>query len=383
MSARPFRVAFISTHPPRECGIATFTADLCQALESAVELRMECLSVAMNDLEEGYPYPQRVVCTIKDDVVEDYQRAAEFLNSSGVDLVCLQHEYWIFAGPVGRNILALIERLQVPLVTTLHTVFETPEPELREVVVAIAEMSRRVVVLCRRAVCLLTQGYGIPSAKIAHVPHGVPSFSLENASDRKAKLGLEANKVILTFGLLVQAKGVEYMIDALPTLVSRHPDALYLVVGRTHPGLIRFEGEAYREKISRRIDELGITANVRLVDKFIDLDELGDLLVATDVFVTPYTSKTQISSGALTYAMGAGRATVSTPYWYAEEMLSDGRGVLVPFKNSAALGDAVSTLLADDGYRSLIGCRSRAFTRSMIWSEVASQYATIFRTAAI
>ncbi len=306
----------------------------------------------------------------------DYTRTARALNAS-VDVVSVQHEYGIWGGPDGEYVLDFVEALRVPAIVTMHTVLRAPTAHQRSVLTRLAALAQASVVMSRSAANLLLRDYGVDSRRVHVIPHGVPSVPLVNADEVKPALGLGGRDVILSFGLLGPGKGYELAIDALPAVVAAHPAVLYVILGATHPDLIEREGEAYRHSLTAQVRRLGLEDHVRFVDKFADMAELTRWLEAADVFVTPYPNLAQIASGTLSYAMGAGRAIVSTPYVYAAELLADGRGVLVP-ASPAALGDALAGLLADPALRARIGARAFAYSRRMVWPEVGAQYRNLF-----
>jgi glycosyltransferase involved in cell wall biosynthesis len=311
--------------------------------------------------------------------VADYRLAVDFLNMNRFDAVSLQHEYGIYGGRAGNHVLRLLHNLRVPVITTLHTVLEEPDRDQREVLAAIGELSDRVVVMSQRARSTLARVYGVPMERIAVIPHGVPDMPFLDTSYHKDKFGLVGKKVILTFGLLSRGKGIEYVIEALPEIVARHPDVVYLVAGQTHPGVRRHEGEAYRISLRQRADELGVGAHLMFRDEFLETGKLGELLSIADICVTPYLNREQIVSGVLSFALGAGKEIVSTPYWYAEEMLAEGRGRLAPFRDAGAVAREVVDLLGDDVARQTMRKQAYTFARDMIWSEVGAQYLQAFR----
>ncbi len=370
-------IAFIGNYPPRQCGIATFTADLLESVVKETDPE-RCSAVVMNDLPEGYDYPPPVGFEINQKRLADYRRASEFLNMKYVDVVCLQHEYGIFGGPAGSNIIQLLNNLTMPVVTTLHTVLKTPTPEQFDVMRQIVNLSSRLVVMSEKACEFLATVYQVPKQKIVFIHHGIPDIPFIDPNYYKDKFGVEGRKVILTFGLLSQNKGIEYMIQALPQVTKKHPDAVYIILGATHPHVIRTDGEGYRIELQQMAKKLGVADNVIFHDRFVTLEELSEFLGAADVYVTPYVSEVQITSGTLLYALGAGKATVSTPYWYATEMLSENRGIIVPFKNPDALAKEVSGLLNSDIERNAMRKRAYLFCRPAVWKEVARQYLEVF-----
>ncbi|GAB4107931.1 MAG: glycosyltransferase family 4 protein [Phycisphaeraceae bacterium] len=370
-------ISFIGSYLPRRCGIATFTGDLADGIAKAAP-HADVRSVAMNDRPEGYRYPARVWFEINQNRQGEYRLAADFLNMSKVDVCCLQHEFGLFGGPSGRYILDLLRRLRMPIVATLHTVLKEPNEDQLEVTRQLGTVCDRFVVMAARAYEFLTQIYDIPEHKIKLIPHGIPDVPFVDPNFYKDQFGVEGKKVILTFGLLSPNKGIENMIEAMPRIVDRHPDAVYIVLGATHPGVVAHSGEDYRLGLKRRVEELGIADHVQFVNKFVELDELVEFLGAADVYVTPYLNEAQITSGTLAYALGTGKATVSTPYWHAEELLAEGRGKLVPFADPKSLAAAVNYLFDHETERHAIRKRAYQYTRPMRWSEVAGQYLDLF-----
>lgn len=379
------RCAFIATYPPRECGIGTFTSDLVQNLKQLSEvgiLNKDYLQViAINNVSEGYDYPQEVNLTIREQYKSDYREAAEFLNQSAVDVVSLQHEYGIFGGGDGGHIVYLLDNLKKPVVTTLHTVLDNPSPGQKKVLEAIFSLSTLVVVLAEKAVRILTRVYGFYEDKIVVVPHGAPDVPFLDTSYYKENFQAEDRQVLMTFGLLNPNKGIEYVINALPPVVEKYPEVLYIILGATHPNIKREHGEKYRISLERRINELNLGENVIFHNRFVSLERLIQYLVATDIYITPYLSKGQISSGTLAYALACGKAIISTPYWYAEELLKDDRGVLVPFKNSTKMADQISELLGNESKRNRLRKNAYQYGRRMTWREVARHYDNVFERA--
>ena len=377
----PGRIAFLGTYVPRRCGIATFTADLSGAVAAAAP-RSEVWAVAMNDQTGGHRYPHRVKFEIKEKRRADYRLAAEFLNMSDVSVLSLQHEYGIFGGPDGRYVLELVRRLRLPVVTTLHTVLREPTPGQRSTLRELAAVSDRLVVMAERAIEFLHDIYGVPSSQVEHIPHGIPDRPFVDPNYYKDKFGVEGRRVILTFGLLSPGKGIESMIEALPLVTERYPDAVYVVLGATHPHVQATMGQEYRTKLQTLAEDLGVSANVVFHNRFVELDELCEFLGAADVYVTPYLSEAQIVSGTLAYALGTGNAVVSTPYWYAQEMLAEGRGRLVPPRDPQALADGILALFDNEVERHAIRKRAYQYTRDFVWSQVASRYLDLFAAVA-
>ena len=374
------RVAFIGNALPRRCGIATFTSDLHKAVES-FDAQIQTGVLAMNDDGRTYAYSSEVKFQIGADILEDYIQAADFLNAEKYELVCLQHEFGIFGGDAGAHVLALLTGLDMPVVTTFHTILSHPTPAQRSVLCQIAALSAIVVVMAEKARELLLAVYGVSAEKIEVVPHGIPDFPFIEPGPAKAKLGFTGKPVILTFGLLSPNKGIEVVIDAMPLILKSRPDAVYVVLGATHPNLVRQEGEAYRESLMARARELGVDSNIVFLDQFVDQPTLLDFISMCDVYVTPYLNEAQMTSGTLAYSFGLGKAVVSTPYWHARELLAEGRGVLVPFHDSAALGIEITRLLTDDARREALRVGAYSNSRSMTWKRIGERYHSIFLRA--
>jgi glycosyltransferase involved in cell wall biosynthesis len=374
------RIAVIGNYVPRQCGIATFTTDLCESLAAQFPA-INCFAAAVNDREEGYHYPPRVRFELKERDPASYRRAADFLNLNQVDAVCLQHEFGIFGGPDGSHILWLLRDLRGPVVTTLHTVPYRPSATQQKVLGEIIDRSERVVVMTKKGKELLDELYGVPASKIDLIPHGIHDVPFTDPNAYKAKFGVEGKSVLLSFGLLGRSKGIENVIQALPEVIERFPNVVFLVVGATHPNVVRQEGESYRLSLQGLARELGVEKNVVFHNRFVELDELMEFLRAADVYVTPYLNQDQITSGTLAYALGAGKAVISTPYWHAEELLSDGSGILVPFAAPDALAHAVIHLLEDEEERDVIRKQAYLAGRKMTWPVVARQYMESFQQA--
>jgi glycosyltransferase involved in cell wall biosynthesis len=374
------RIAVIGNSLPRRCGIATFTTDLQRAIANSRPNLQACI-VAMTDHDQTYDYPASVTLQIKDDSIEEYVRAAAFLNAGRFDIACLQHEFGIFGGEAGAHILELLSRLTIPVVTTLHTVLAKPTTAQRAVMERIVEASSKMIVMANKGRELLHSVYRVPDEKIEIIAHGIPDFPLVEPDAAKAKLGFSNRAVILTFGLLSPSKGIEVMIDAMPSILKQRPDAVYVVLGATHPNLVRDQGEAYRESLMTRVRELGIENNVVFLDRFVDQATLLGFISMCDVYVTPYLNEAQMTSGTLAYSFGLGKPVVSTPYWHARELLADGRGVLVSFGDAAATGNAIAQLLTDDPRRQAMRERAYAASRSMTWERTAERYMTAFENA--
>jgi len=374
------RIAFVGNSLPRRCGIATFTTDLHHAIATSRD-DLETIIVAMTDHGNVYEYPSTVGFQINDDCLDDYIGAAEFLNNRHFEAVSLQHEFGIFGGPSGSHIMALLSRLTMPIVTTLHTVLSEPTRRQRDVIARIVEASSKVVVMAEKGRELLRSVCQIPDEQIEVIPHGIPEFAFVEPEMAKAKLGFSNRAVILTFGLLSPNKGIEVMIDAMPSILKSRPDAVYVVLGATHPNLVRDQGEAYRESLLARARKVGVADHVVFLDRFVDQTTLLDFISMSDVYVTPYLNEAQMTSGTLAYSFGLGKAVVSTPYWHARELLADDRGILVPFGDCAAIGAEIAKLLTNDVRRQAIRKRAYSSSRSMTWERIAERYWSTFDIA--
>jgi len=378
----PTRIAFIGNYLPRQCGIATFTTDLCTAI--AAEYGPERLfAIPVNDPDSSYEYPERVRLEIAQEDLASYERAAEFLNFNGNDLVCLQFEYGIFGGMRGSYILDLLRKLKMPLVTTLHTVLRDPDSQQRAVLEEIAFLSDRLIVMSEHASCLLREIYAVPSEKIDIIPHGVPDLPFTDPNYFKDLFGTEGKSVLLTFGLLSPNKGIENVIRALPAILKKHPKLVYIVSGATHPQIRRTEGERYREGLQALAAECGVSAHVIFNNRFVSADELVEHVGAADIYITPYRQEAQVVSGTLAIALGAGKAIISTPYWHARELLADGRGVIVPFDDPAALAEAANQLLDNDSERHAMRKRAYLYSRGTTWQKTAQAYMASFQRARV
>ncbi len=371
------KVGLVGTAPPRRCGIATFTDDLRRALTDDPEAG-SAVQVALTDADGDYDYGPDVVFEIAAPQRSDYRTAAAFLDRADIDVVCVQHEFGIFGGPAGRHLDELLEHVRAPVVTTFHTVLARPSDEQRAATRRVAERSDMLVVLAERAVDLLEQGCGIDRSRVRVIPHGVPAAPDIDRDAAKDALGHSGRKVLLTFGLLGPDKGIEVALGALSSVVEEHPDILYVVLGATHPHVLRDAGDAYRDSLTDLVRERGLEDHVVFVDRYVDLEELRLHLSAADVYLTPYHGADQIVSGTLAYAVGMGCAVVSTPYPYACELLSEGRGELVPFRDPAALGTTLRELLCDEDRRAELQRRASEHGRSMTWPAVAAAYRTLF-----
>ncbi len=374
------RIAFLGNYSPRQCGIATFTTDLCEAIATQYG-QTTCIALPVNDVETGYAYPTRVRFELAEKDIDSYRRAADFLNINNVDLVCLQHEYGIYGGQAGSHVLAILRELRMPIVTTLHTILNSPTPSELRVLEEIAALSDRLVVMSSRGVEFLQEVYGVPPEKIDHIPHGIPDVPFVDPSFYKDLFGVEGKIVLLSFGLLSASKGIENVISALPAILAKHPNVVYIILGATHPHVKQHEGETYRLSLQWLAQEKGVEGQVIFYNRFVSLEELIKFISAADIYITPYLNEAQITSGTLAYTVGAGKAVVSTPYWYAAEMLAEGRGALVPFNNPIALAEQVIDLLDNESARHAMRKRAYMFGRAMIWPQVAQRYMETFERA--
>ncbi len=373
----PSRIAVIGNYLPRHCGIATFTTDLCEAI-AAEYGTARLLALPVNDTEEGYDYPARVRWSLAQDDVASYQEAAEFLNFHNIDMVCLQHEYGIFGGPAGSHILHLLRGLKMPVVTTLHTVLREPDADQLVVMEEIAELSDRLIVMSQLSSQFLQEIFKVPASKIDMVPHGVPDLPFLDPNFYKDRFGVEGKAVLLTFGLLSPNKGIENVIKAMPQILSKHENVVYLVAGATHPHILRREGDKYRAGLQALAREVGVESQVIFHDRFATPEEMAEFIGAADIYVTPYRHEAQVVSGTLAYALGAGKAIISTPYWHASELLDEGRGALVPFQDPGAIAQKTIELLSTPALRHAMRKRAYLFARDMVWKKSAQGYMASF-----
>ncbi len=373
-------IAYVSTYPPRECGLASFCEDLLTAtmLDSSVG---EPMVVAMEDGGRARDYRWPVVMIVEDDREAHYVAAAEFLSKSRADVVSVQHEFGIYGGPSCRGLRAFLERVTKPVVSTLHTVVAEPEREVRESIRFLADRSHRLVVMNALATETLMRDYGVERGKVAQIHHGALPPAEESRDEAKAALGLSGRRVLTTFGLVGRGKGLEYVVGALPEILREHPDACYVIVGQTHPGVKRAEKESYREELVRLAAELGVEDGVRFVNRYVSKSEIARYLAATDIYVTPYVNPVQITSGTLAYAVTAGKAIVSTPYAYARFLLEEAGGLLVEFRSARAIAEAANRVLARSDLQGALERESRRCGERMLWPAVGAEYVSLFAEA--
>ena len=370
---RPVKIAVIGNHLPRQCGIATFTTDLCDAI-SAVYGAAQLSVVAVNDGQSSYAYPERVRFEIREGDLSSYRAAADFLNASDVDLVCLQHEFGIFGGKSGSHIMDLLKNLQMPVITTLHTVLREPNLDQRAVMHRIAARSERLIVMSQYSSRVLQEVFSVPAEKIDLIPHGIPDLPFEKPDLYKDRFSCHGKSVLLTFGLLSPNKGFENVIQAMPSILTSHSNAVYMIAGATHPQIRAREGDRYRLELQALAKKHGVERQVLFVNRFVAPEEMAALVGAADIYITPYCHEAQAVSGTLAYALGAGKAIISTPYWHAAEVLDHGRGILVPFESPVAIAKATITLLDDDEARQTMRKRAYLYARPMVWKQVAQSY---------
>jgi len=374
------KIAILGDYPPRQCGIATFTRDLREAV-AALRPDWDCPVITVTEPEASHEYPAEVRFEIPEDDRGAYLRAADFLNLSHADVLCVQHEFGIFGGPAGSHVTELLGRARMPTVTTLHTVLANPDPAQRLAFGGIVENSSKLVVMTERGAEMLRDIHGVAPEKIAVIPHGIPDTPFMDPNFHKDRFGIAGRPALLTFGLLSPGKGIEYAIRAMPEIAERHPDAIYIVLGATHPNLLRRDGERHRRELQELALELGVDSNVRFINRYVGDAELREFIGAADIYLTPYLNEAQITSGTLSYCFGAGKAVVSTPYWHAEELLADGRGHLVPFRDAPAIAAAVNLLLDEDSRRHALRKQAYLAGREMVWPRVAEAYDAVFEEA--
>ncbi|MEO9595411.1 glycosyltransferase family 4 protein [Rhodopirellula bahusiensis] len=379
--ARHLHIACVGTYPPRPCGIATFTRDLCDAINVDAGDDRACHIIAINHQKEGYAYSNDVRFEIRQQQAADYRRAADFANVHHYDVLLVEHEYGIFGGDHGEHLLGLLRNVRMPVVATLHTVLPEPDTRMRQVTESVLQCCDRVSVMSQRAAEILETVYDACPDKVCVIPHGIPDLAFVDAGFYKDQFGVEGKTMMLTFGLLSPGKGIEYVIKALPPLVRDHPELVYVIIGATHPNILRQSGESYRHSLQHLAEDLGVLAHIVFDDRYVDLDELCKFLMAADIYVTPSLGEHQIASGTLAYAMGAGKPIIATPYTYAKEMLAEGRGSLVPFRDSEAITCEVEKWLVDPAERLAVGKAAYLHSRDAVWSSVAASYRKVFEEA--
>jgi glycosyltransferase involved in cell wall biosynthesis len=376
---KTLNISFVSSYLPRQCGIATFTNDLVTSIKKLSTNNEYSLNVtALNDIPESYKYPAEVKFEIKDKNDNDFIEAAYYLNLSDSDIINIQHEFGLYGGEAGSNILNLLERLKKPFVTTLHTILEKPTNEQLKIIQEIGELSSYLVIQSKRSLQMLEKIYGIPSDKIKYIPHGAHDVPFLDTAYYKDKFQLSERKVILTFGLLSPEKGLEDGINALSMVAKQYPDVMYIILGATHPNVKKQYGEAYRYSLENLVKKHGLEKNVIFINRFVDLAELLDFLLMSDIYLSPYHNKEQIVSGTLTYALACGKAIISTPYWYAQELLAEDKGILVPFKDPQRMGNAIIELISDENKRNRLRKNAYDAGREIVWSKTAENYINTF-----
>jgi len=375
------KVAFISSYLPRRCGVATFTSDLIKNLRFAAGPRLDPVVIAMQPPGE-LTYDNIVKLRIRKDTRQDYLAAGDYINRSDIDVVSVQHEFGLFGGEAGSDLSLLLDRVTKPIVTTLHTVLEKPSPDYFDAMLGVCSASNKIIVMNKRGVGMLQDIYGVPEHKIVLIPHGIPDLPFVSSDDYKHSLGLAGRKTILTFGLLSRNKGIEVMLKALPRIIDADPSVLYIVLGATHPEVLRHEGQSYKAELEEIVRQLRLQQNVVFYNRFVEDEELFQFLCATDLYVTPYLHREQLTSGTLAFAVGTGKAVVSTPYWAAQELLAQGRGRLVQFGDSGLMAQAVVEILTRDTLFADMRKRAYEYGRYMTWPTVGQSYWRLFETVA-
>ena len=381
------RVVYVSSYSPRQCGIATFTEDLTQSIDKLKVLEPSAI-IGINDPGSSYNYGKEVLWRIDEDIITSYEKAADNINSSDFDLVNVQHEFGLFGGTWGEYLLVFLERLNKPVVTTMHTtlfpdanIFDTQESKNahNRVVRGIGRASYAITVMTNMAAKILRESYGVDKDEIKVIPHGSPTFPSVPSEPAKKDLGLEGRTILSTFGLISRDKGIENAIKALPEIVKEHPDLLYLIIGVTHPQVRMNEGEKYRNRLLRLVNRLNLSDNVRFHNRFLSKEELIKYLQATDVYICPYLKKEQLSSGTVTYALVAGKPIISTPFYYAEELLAEDRGILCRFNSPSSITEGIKELLDNPKRKAHIENLAYEHGKNMTWPHVASQYTDLFK----
>lgn len=375
-------VAFLSTYPPQECGIATFTYDLVNAIDQYFPY-INTKIIVMEEDYKDYKFDNKVIFKIKDSNPKDYILIAQYVNKSEIDIINIQHEFGIFGGKDGEYLKFFLNNVKKPIVTTLHTVLPQPQEGQRKMIQKIAQRSEKLIVLSNTAVQILNNSYNIPKEKIIVIHHGVPTYNSLSKEEAKQKLGLSDKLVLSTFGLINPGKGIEYAIEAISFLVEKYPNIVYLILGETHPKVKKLYGEDYREKLITKVKEFNIEKNVIFVNKYLTKEELIEYMIATDIYITPYLNRDQICSGTLAYAIGFGKAIISTPYLYAEEMLKNGRGILVEFRNSKAIFEAIDKILKNPEFMKNLEMKTSDFGKQMRWPYIAFKYTSLFKSLII
>jgi len=365
------KIAFIATYPPRECGIGTFTQSLAHAMKNSGE--NEIIIIAMTDNHKEHSFPPEVKLTIHQEHQTDYLAAADFINRSGAQVCILEHEFGIYGGQSGVYILPLLHRLHIPLISTLHTILEKPSYTEKAILKQICSMSDKLVVMSHKAIQFLEDIYNVPSEKIARIEHGVPDIHFDKEISRN-ELKLNTKKLLLTFGFVGRNKGIETVIEALPKIIEKHPEVFYIVLGKTHPNVLRSAGEEYRNYLQVLIKKLNLSDHVLLLNKFVDEETLFKYLAACDIYITPYINEAQITSGTLTYAMGSGCVVVSTPYWHAAELLTENKGCLFDFKDNVGLAKVLNGLLDKPELINTIQQKAVTYGQDIIWPKIGQRY---------
>lgn len=377
MADKQIKVGFLSTYPPRACGIATFTQDLVEELNKAGDI--EAVVVAISDKQ--YQYGAEVLFDFPQQSREQYGQAAARLNESALELLVIEHEFGIFGGKWGCYVLDLLERVKLPVITTLHTVIASPTPRQRDILQALCQKSAAVIVMANNSLDILEKVYQVERSKIKIIHHGVPWLLLPSRKALKKEMGLEEQIVVSTFGLMSPGKGLEYGIEAVARVAAAYPNILYFILGQTHPNVKKHYGEAYRTKLEELVQGLGIERNVRFVNKYLSKEDIVRYLRLSDIYMTPYLSKEQAVSGTLAYAVGYGRVIISTPYSYAREMLADGRGLLAGFRDAQALAEQIFKLIEFPELRKKMEAKTLRLGQQMLWEQVAERYAQVFAAA--